>query len=55
VVSDYRNRPPVDAPRLTVRSVLTSQPATMLFVAVAGWIGALALVVALAVLLGWRW
>lgn len=54
-MSDYRNRPPVDAPRLTVRSVLTSQPATYLFVAVAGWVVAFALVVAVAVMFGWHW
>lgn len=55
MVSDYRNRPPVDAPRPTVRSVLTSLPFIYFVGTVGMWLALAGLFAIVAVVLGWRW
>lgn len=52
---DYRNRPPVDAPRQTVRGVLTSLPFSAFVVTVGGWLAVFGLLAILAAAFGWRW
>jgi hypothetical protein len=52
---DYRNRPPVDAPRKTVMTVLRSEPVVICGLTFVAWAIFGAIFAFVAVLMGWHW